>query len=314
MQSIERYGLVALVFLGITITAACLWEPEKDSKADGSAGAELARKEPAATPPARQERRDFVGARTNETARNQGKGLSVAQRQELLALQGRGGAPAATDRTPPATPGRALFGDAFASAAQPDVVVPAPETVQPRQEVEPIRSTAAPRLRLYEIKAQDTLSEIAMRELGTWKRWQEIVDLNPGLDPNHLRKGARIKLPVGERSLAATSEAPTGAARGAGPDKGTSNAKKSAAGGSTHVVQEDESLWKIAELRLGEGERWTEIAALNPDIDANRLKPGMELVLPSGGEPSGAGSTRAASAEPTVAKAAPERSTKGKVR
>ena len=52
-----------------------------------------------------------------------------------------------------------------------------------------------------------------------------------------------------------------------------------------HVVAEDESLWKIAASRLGSGERWNEIAKLNPTIDPDRLKVGQRLQLPAGAGP-----------------------------
>ena len=48
----------------------------------------------------------------------------------------------------------------------------------------------------YLVKKGDVLSRIAQRELGSSKRWREIVELNPGLDPNRLLVGARLRLPV----------------------------------------------------------------------------------------------------------------------
>jgi nucleoid-associated protein YgaU len=297
MQPIERYGLVALVFLGITITAACLWEPDGDSTAPES-------QESAAAP----QSRDFVGARTQEGAR-QPKALSAAQRQDLLALQ-RGG-----QQDPAGIPlgaGRKMVGDALAAGSELGLAPgPEPEPEQapafePLPEPEDRQADPAPALprppatRLYEIKGDDTLSEIAMRELGTWKRWQEIVDLNPGLDPNQLRKGARLKLPAGS---------PAASGKPAAPRAGGEPAKAPAQG-PIHVVQENESLWKIAAVRLGQGERWGEIAALNPDVDPDRLKTGMKLVLPAG-----AGRTSGAAPERGLAQAEPAaQPTTGKVR
>ena len=40
MQPIERYGLIALIFLVITIAAACLWDPDEEAPADGAAVAQ----------------------------------------------------------------------------------------------------------------------------------------------------------------------------------------------------------------------------------------------------------------------------------
>jgi len=54
-------------------------------------------------------------------------------------------------------------------------------------------SSAPPRT--YTIQPKDTLWSIAKRHLGDGKRWKEIVDENPGLDPQKLRIGQTIRLP-----------------------------------------------------------------------------------------------------------------------
>lgn len=47
----------------------------------------------------------------------------------------------------------------------------------------------------YVVHAGDTLSAIAARLLGSYKRWREIADLNGIRDPKALRIGMRLKLP-----------------------------------------------------------------------------------------------------------------------
>lgn len=48
----------------------------------------------------------------------------------------------------------------------------------------------------YVVKAGDTLSRIAARVLGNYKRWTEIKTLNPAVtDPDKLTVGQRIRLP-----------------------------------------------------------------------------------------------------------------------
>ena len=42
-----------------------------------------------------------------------------------------------------------------------------------------------------------------------------------------------------------------------------------------YTVQESDSLWTIAEDRLGDSNRWGEIAAANPSLDPNRLRVGQ---------------------------------------
>lgn len=47
----------------------------------------------------------------------------------------------------------------------------------------------------YEIKKGDNLYSIAVQELGSGNRVQDILKLNPGLNPQSLRVGDKIKLP-----------------------------------------------------------------------------------------------------------------------
>lgn len=51
--------------------------------------------------------------------------------------------------------------------------------------------------REYTVKSGDTLGEIAKRELGSAKRWREIVELNKDVidDPDNVAAGTKIKLP-----------------------------------------------------------------------------------------------------------------------
>ena len=49
-----------------------------------------------------------------------------------------------------------------------------------------------------------------------------------------------------------------------------------------YVVQEGDSLWKIAEEQLDNGTRYNEIMDLNPGVDENTvLRQGMKLKLPA---------------------------------
>lgn len=51
----------------------------------------------------------------------------------------------------------------------------------------------------------------------------------------------------------------------------------------SHVVQEGDTLWKIAARKLGEGRRYKEIAELNPGLvkDENTLAVGTILIMPT---------------------------------
>lgn len=54
-----------------------------------------------------------------------------------------------------------------------------------------------------------------------------------------------------------------------------------AATGGTYTVQRGDSMWTIARRHYGQGIKWKEIAAANPNIDPNRLQVGQKLTLPS---------------------------------
>ena len=57
-------------------------------------------------------------------------------------------------------------------------------------------SRADAKVRLYEIKPNDTLAAIARRELGSSAYWKEIHKLNPDIDPRRMRPGTKIRLPA----------------------------------------------------------------------------------------------------------------------
>jgi nucleoid-associated protein YgaU len=48
----------------------------------------------------------------------------------------------------------------------------------------------------YTVQKGDTLWSIAQKHLGDGKRWREIVELNPGLEPSKLKVGQVIILPA----------------------------------------------------------------------------------------------------------------------
>ena len=47
----------------------------------------------------------------------------------------------------------------------------------------------------YRVQPKDSLTQIAQRELGTFKRYQEIVKLNPGIKPRELPIGTVLRMP-----------------------------------------------------------------------------------------------------------------------
>jgi nucleoid-associated protein YgaU len=287
MHSIERYGIVALLFLVVTVVAVLMWDGGKKKKPDETVG-----KNPA----------PLV-----ETEAEAPRAIDPANRLSLVAPSAPGPLVRKLDGQLPAAAERATEGQGLPLAeelSEEPTGQPAadPATIlRPTDEPAPVERPVAnvpAATRAYVVKSGDTLSEIAQRELGSSRRWQEIADANPDLDPNRLRAGKTIRLPgsagaEGRSKTAAT--APTKAA--------TSGAQGS------HKVAKGESLWKIAERRLGDGKRWKEIVALNPGLDADKLVLGQVLKLPAGASAPKASSTprkqesKPKPAEPVVAAA-----------
>jgi nucleoid-associated protein YgaU len=48
----------------------------------------------------------------------------------------------------------------------------------------------------------------------------------------------------------------------------------------TYTVRKGDTLWSIAASKLGDGNRWREIATLNKLADADAIVPGQTLNLP----------------------------------
>jgi len=61
-----------------------------------------------------------------------------------------------------------------------------------------VREREGPRARTYVVKKGETLSEIVAEQLGTSKRWREVVELNDGAIPENgaVRAGQEILLPA----------------------------------------------------------------------------------------------------------------------
>jgi len=49
---------------------------------------------------------------------------------------------------------------------------------------------------------------------------------------------------------------------------------------STYIVRKGDTLWSIAETHLGSGNRWKEIAEINPGLNPHMLKIGQVIKLP----------------------------------
>jgi nucleoid-associated protein YgaU len=109
------------------------------------------------------------------------------------------------------------------------------------------------------VQPGDTLSGIALRELGSASLWPTIYYANRDqlVNPNWLRVGTVLKIPRTSAAMAA-------------------------AGARVHVVQPGDTLWAIAKQHLGNPTHWPKVYAVNRHIIRNPwlIYPGQRVILP----------------------------------
>lgn len=266
MQQIEKYGVIALVFLLVTIVAVSFWGDSKSpgfwSRLTGSkqeTAAVDAPADPNAVAAAGAEQGALVGAGANVNS-----DAPVANNPLLTTNELAANAPA---------------------GMQAGYVAP----------------TNVGQETTYTVKSGDSLAKIARTQLGSETRWSEIAQLNPGLNAKNLKVGQSILLPVGgaPATVAAAAPSTTPAAKpAAAPAAAPKQAAKPAAavaaapkakGGRTYVVKSGDTLARIAARECGSSKAASQIASLNPGINPDRIKVGDKLVLPasSGAKSSG---------------------------
>jgi nucleoid-associated protein YgaU len=298
MQKIERYGVMALVLLLLTIVTVSFWgegsavaaQSQKIQTASGDAPArptarDADRKLPATSIPSAKARgRNY---RNGEQRRNQNQ-KKTAGRIETLpfpeALAGKGSRPAASNtgraRGQTLAVGRKNPSQAMGLAAlghQGQGRKMQLTSTQARLGVtSPSKAASSPRVHI--VQAGDTLGEIAYAALGTSKRWREIADLNGGSERIFL--GQRLKLPAGGTDIATNNSNASG--QKAAPSVAQTSKAAPTVGSHTYVVRPGDMLSVIAQRELGSARRWRDIVALNPGLDPDSLSVGARLVMPRG--------------------------------
>ena len=152
-----------------------------------------------------------------------------------------------------------------------------PRNVLPAMQEKPILSIGVsdaprPQERYYTVQKDDSLWKIAQKELGSPFRHTEIQTLN-NLPANHvLQPGQRLKLPrAGTEVVSASPVNRTSTQQPASPSPAGQQ--------SDYIVKEGDSLWKIAQMQLGDGSRWPDIQKLN-NLPGKDLMVGQKLRLP----------------------------------
>jgi nucleoid-associated protein YgaU len=307
MQQIERYGVIALVFLLVTIVAVSFWGDSKSpgfwSRLTGRGAKKEVSENPTANmiPPATSGERAIDS--TLPLSRNEGTPNSFAGGTNYVPewQSPQGGTPVNPWN---GSPGTAVTPDPWSTTpyAPPEIAQQPRDLAPPTNHVTPRTPEAQPRAtpaliqpvsgQHYVVQKGDSLIRIAARTLGNGSRWKEIQSLNGGLDPQRLQPGMKIVLPASAKPYKAGG---TDAAPSKAPN---STPRASSSTGATYVVRSGDTLSRIAARMLGDGGRWRDLVAANPGLDPNRLLVGKKIVIP------GARPAELASATPRTPSAA----------
>ena len=129
--------------------------------------------------------------------------------------------------------------------------------------------------RTYRVKSGDTYWGIAKSEYGDATLYKLLVAANPNIPPKSLAAGMTVKIPS-RPEKSATVETARPAAEG-------TTLVDVDAGRRYYVVKKgDNGFWGVSIAAFNTPNRWKEIEALNPGVNARSLKPGQKLLLPEG--------------------------------
>ncbi|MEV4616931.1 LysM peptidoglycan-binding domain-containing protein [Kitasatospora sp. NPDC049258] len=193
----------------------------------------------------------------------------------------------------PATSALAAPAPAHAATARPLITSSAPITVDHTATAAAVTGTPSETAGTdqhvrYTVKDRDSLWSIAQQHLGDGTRWKDIAHLNAGrtmgdgteFDADSVQAGWTLLLPDDAhgpdltlqqpgRNAAPAPPATTTAAETTGTTTlggGTAAAGPDATWPTHTVRSPTETPWDLAVSALGDGQRWPDIAALNPDI------------------------------------------------
>ncbi len=151
------------------------------------------------------------------------------------------------------------------TAPQTPPITPEPEPKPPAEttSAEPSPSDlpriVPPKFQKYVSAEGDTFAIIASKFLKDPDKWTIIAQANPLTDPNKLRPGTVVLIPMDPENI---------------------QGRENLAGYQLHTVKSGDSLSSISKQYYGKASLWGVIAAANPDTDPDTLKLGAKLKIP----------------------------------
>ena len=158
----------------------------------------------------------------------------------------------------------------------------------------------------YEHKVKwtgETLSIIAKWYTGSFENWQVLAKINPGMDPNRIQMGEKVRIPENlmktkkpmpesfvaslspekKKEMPATPETKPSKPKKASipPPKEIKTKPPAKPAYYEHRVRwSGESLSIIAKWYTGSFDNWKKLAKANPKIDPSRIYAGQEIRIP----------------------------------
>lgn len=150
--------------------------------------------------------------------------------------------------------------------SQPPIVRATPS--QPATPIPSLRTTK-PTLPVVAIMPGDSLWKLAQQNLGEGLRWKDLLAVNPSIhDPNHIRAGSQIYLPVNVSPMRTATNEDMAAKR------------------PSFTVQKGDTLSQIAQSQLGHASYAACVARSNATIrNVNLIYEGQILILPASCKP-----------------------------
>lgn len=272
MQKIERYGVLALILLVITLIAVGTWgeRPESIENQVAQGRPEVAE---AQTPPQTQGSSlpvdPALGARRTPDTTAGAAGhfvpdVRAARLRRAVQIQQQARAQRSpTHSLQDKAPEQGLVGD---QRSKPGAIQSLPE-------------------RVHVVRPGEVFSTIVERECGGRRFTGQVMACNPGLDPDRIFVGQRIMLPARDRALVSRGSAVTDTAAARKQPTVVEAFDKPRNSGrvrslSVYRVQSGDVLSRIISANCPAGVQVSDVLALNKGMDPNRILVGQELRLP----------------------------------